>query len=842
MSTDAIFPAATTERSEASSTAWFWWKETRQLAPLILLLTIVAMLILALNSIVAGISGGAFHLQLPHEVTMLVFPGLFATGAGPLLVGQERAQRTIDWLALLPMPAKRLITTKLYVGLVGLIAMWAFVIVIVALFDLGKPGTSPWRIGQQTAYSQNPLSYPVWLIHSLFVLISGFFVAWKIKNQFYSLIALVPLAFAPMIATSIVSEVSNRHMTTGELDWISFGFTLLGIVLMTPLTYRAAIRTLGPSDAPSVLPLLDVSPHSPARETNDALPPRFGTHTAPIIWQSIHSARGMLTILIAMLLVSWLAAMSLALESHHRGIYGWLPPLLLAAPLAVCWLGISVFKHDGGSDRIRFLADRGLSPAKTYCGLHAVPVAILCTALVVYGLWNLTLSHRFASSAFAATLPTIPTMMLFVAVIYGVSQWTSQFARTMILSAILAPILSVLATGWLVFGYVSLGLPMVAMVVCALAPFAATMLLMRRYMDCRDRLASLVVGMVVLGVITLVPIGFAAAHVLSIDAMSSTMRDRLLAEANRLKPATQVAGLMLSTLDSDDVSDGEAELQALLDLDLPRYSIDPEQMIAPLTAKLAASDQVSAQIQQWDYVGWHGGLTWARIIWRQDQNEDAWGRLASWIDASAILLPALRRSTRISDQEMADQLEVLLIATLKNDIPSGRRDDVAVQAAINSLGTPRTRAVARRRAVLTTWRNRIHAPEGRKQYHYLHQLQHQPQGLLPWTDPRLFESLVLAMLEGIEAAENHSTETRWCQKLHQIHQTGGVFETSRYGSEMRSKPAIQTMIVGRINGYGQLWGRDWEYVDTRSLLSSPTNVQAQASSEAAKQSRTESSE
>ncbi|PAY19834.1 hypothetical protein CKO51_08930 [Rhodopirellula sp. SM50] len=813
MSTEATLTALTTTRHEASSTAWFWWKETRQLAPLVALLAIVSLLIIVINAIL-GVAMDSFRMQLPHEVTMLVFPGLFATGAGPLLVGQERSQRTIDWLALLPISSKRIATTKLLVGMAGLATMWAFALLVITAFELGQRDTSHWTIGGQTGYSGNPFSYPVWISHSLFVLLAGFYVAWRIKNQFYSLIALIPLAFAPLIATSLVSEFANRPMATGQLDWINLGFTLLGIVIVTPISYRAAIRTLGAAEAPSVKPLVDVSPHSPARETNDAIPPTFATHTAPIIWQSIHSAKGMLAILIGMLLISFLAAVQLAAVDRYRGIIGLLPWLLLLAPLAVCWLGISVFKHDGASERVRFLADRGVSPGKTYCALHAVPIAILCCSLLVYGLWNLTIVHREAVSNFAAGLPSLVTMLMIVVWIYAISQWVSQFVRTLILSVILAPILSLVTVGWLVFAYLSLGFPIYGLILCGLAPMVATYVMMRRYMDTGDRPLTFVVGGGVVGLIVLLPIGFAAAHVLSVPAMDPTLRAELLSEAQRhAEPNARLVAVPVtgfaddSAFRHDPLGDKMKELQNYLH----HYKMDPQQSVAPL--KSNASTEVVALVGPWEYTRWHGNMMRARIQWRQQQDDPAWSELAQWLDASATLLPALRRSTLLSGQEIADRLEVLLIDTLQNDVPAERADEPAVQAATQAIGTPASRAAARRRAVVVTWQHKFQDDRERYLNHYLTVLEHQPPGLVGWMQPRFHDSLVTAMLEGIDAAANRSDDIGWRWKLHQLHQTGDVFQTSRYADDLRSLPAIETMTVDRINGYGQLWGRDWEYVE-----------------------------
>lgn len=813
MSTEATLSAITTARRESSSAAWFWWKETRQLAPLVALLIIVALLIAVLNMIM-GIAINALNFRLPSEVTMLVFPGLFATGAGPLLVGQERSERTLNWLMLLPISARRLLTTKFFVALAGLAVMWIFALIAIMVFQLGSPTDPHWRIARGAGYSSNPFSYPVWISHSVFILLAGFYVAWRIENQFYSLVALIPLAFSPLILTSLVSLWIGRRAMTSELDWMNFAFTLLGIAIMVPLMYRAATRTLGPANAPKVTPLLGVSPHSPSQESYDAIAPQFQSQVAPIIWQSIHSARGTLVILTGMLLISLLAGMRYASIDRYAGIDNLIGFFLLAAPLAVCWLGVSVFKHDGSPERVRFLADRGVSHRKTYVALHAVPTAILCTSLFVYGIWNLTISHRESVSDFASGLPTLVTMLLFVVLIYSVSQWVSQVTHTLILSVILAPILSIIVVGWLTFTFVSLGFPIYGLVICGLAPLVATRVMMRRYMDNRDRPATFVVAAFVVALTVLLPIGYATVYVLSVPSMTTKMRAELSAEArgqwDRTQPYVGI-GFGLDVTSNQFVF--ERDKMSELKDSLSQYLNDPEQIVHSLSTNLQ-SEPAPARFEYWGYGHWHGEFLRRRIQWQQDPSDQTWATFTPWLKASATLLPALRRSSIVQVQEDADRLEVLMIDTLQDSSLGQRTDDVAVQAAIASLGTPASRAASRRRAVLVSWYSR--QQDQQRKANYFYQLHYDPPGLSAWLQPRREESQVMALLEGIEAARNHSDDRGWRLRLHEIYQTGGVFQTSRYGDRMRAMPAMETMRIGHLRGFGQLWGRAWEYKNLTS--------------------------
>ncbi|MCO8122632.1 hypothetical protein NHH03_12870 [Stieleria sp. TO1_6] len=823
MTIDATLQTTATTRHEASSTAWFWWKETRQLAPLVLLLIIVALMIVLLNIITEALIRSA-GIRLPNEVVMLVFPGLFATGAGPLLVGQERMQRTLQWLSLLPITAKRLLMTKFLVALAGLTAMWCFAGLVIVGFGLGSPTESPWQIGGRTSYSTNPFSYPVWIVHSLYILLAGFYVAWRIKNQFYSLVALIPLAFAPIIMTSITGGILDRPLMHSELDWMNLGFTLLGIAVIAPLTYWTALHALG-ADAAPALSKLGSSALSPAQILADGTAPKFGTRIAPIIWQSIHSASGSLAILAGMILISLFAAMRLASIRYLNGIDNLLPPLLLAAPLAICWLGVGVFKHDGSAERVRFLADRGVSPRLTYLALHAVPLAILAAAMILYGLWNLAIPHNDDHSAFAETLPTLITLLVFAAVLYSVSQWTSQFVRTLILSVILAPILAAIIAGWLFFSFTQLGFSLGGLVICALAPVAATFFMMRRYMDSRDRPLTFVVGGLVVALIFMLPIASAAWRIGSIPNMAANQRAELLDEARIIQRTTRKPiGVSIRGIEPSNERPFDFERDPIKDIaySLNGYSVDPTEIIRPIDADQLRSVP-PATVDYWGLDVWYGNFHRAQMRWQQADQADAFDTFKPWLTATAKLLVGLRQSTQLSDQEAADRMEVLLIDTLAQDQMKPHSDDAAVRLVNAALGTPASRSQARRRAVLAQWYGKLTSENERTNWRADY-LQHEPRGLIAWIEPRRYEQYIMALLDGATQSQHRSGDDRWLHIVHDFNQSGGIFSSSRYGQRMRAMPAIETMTLGQLTGYAQLWGRDWEFANPDN---SPTSNDAE---------------
>ena len=102
---------------------------------------------------------------------------------------------------------------------------------------------------------------------------------------------------------------------------------------------------------------------------------------------------------------------------------------------ATSWLGVLVFAGDGNSRRLRFLADRGVSPAKVWLARQLVGLSIVATATLVYALaqaitiWQ---SDHFP-------MPSVAMYGLVLLAIYSVSQWVSQLLSMLGMSTVLAP-------------------------------------------------------------------------------------------------------------------------------------------------------------------------------------------------------------------------------------------------------------------------------------------------------------------------------------------------------------------------------------------------------------------
>ena len=110
------------------------WKEARQIAPL-------AIALLAINTglHLLPLSSSEAELQGLHILLLNLMPCLFASGAGALLVSQEKEQRTIGWLSSLPIASSQILRAKLSVGFAGLAIIWLACLLITLIFDRGIP-------------------------------------------------------------------------------------------------------------------------------------------------------------------------------------------------------------------------------------------------------------------------------------------------------------------------------------------------------------------------------------------------------------------------------------------------------------------------------------------------------------------------------------------------------------------------------------------------------------------------------------------------------------------------------------------------------------------------------
>ena len=199
------------------------WKEFRQLLPLVLMLAAVGLMCQLLFML------SVFQRDLTglQNLVVLGLPGLFAAGVGALLVGQERDNRTLYWMASLPIPKQDIIRVKFVAGIIGLAAVW---VVSFALFLLSNGGSNL-RI---------EADFPYYIVYSIFLLFVSFATAWTFKSTFIGLLVLVGVAMSYTMTTQMLTQMK----TSGLLTTILLAATS---ALALWFGWAAGLRALAPA-------------------------------------------------------------------------------------------------------------------------------------------------------------------------------------------------------------------------------------------------------------------------------------------------------------------------------------------------------------------------------------------------------------------------------------------------------------------------------------------------------------------------------------------------------------------------------------------------------------------
>ena len=506
--------------------------------------------------------------------------------------------------------------------------------------------------------------------------------------------------------------------------------------------------------------------------------------------------------------------------------------LLVLVPLAVSWLAVSVFKGDGGVERVRFLADRGVSPTMIWVGRHAVALANISFGCVVYTLVTTYLIFDSTGDS-VYLLPSLSLLVLALAVVYGVSQWTSQLVRTLTLAVILAPVLAGLTVGYFLFLIKDVGTPIWMTAVLSALPIAATWSMMGRYIDMRDRPRSIVIGLGILAAFILLPLLAALTDSAVMGDMPAAMRAELLKEGRTANATQNAVNLIPFPWQTEDASAPQISPQqpAVSEAMLEIESRTPDQFIPALPALRRSPQQAATS----DYGIVHllvSRLMLQRLTFEHTPNEQKDAALAEytpWLSAAAVIVRALRNNSRWLDQEQADRLEIVLADSLKSPALTAylARDEIV--SIVEMLPTRERRNTSRRRAVLASWAKSTSSdpkPQPRLQMGGIKfDMHHDPLPSIFFDFvTRQKEQMVLAALDAL--ASNASSIESWQRWMHHLMLPPSVpFELGPYSPRFRDLPAIKDLRLEMIYPM-RYWGMSWETdVDNLkdSLLSSALN-------------------
>ena len=207
------------------------------------------------------------------------------------------------------------------------------------------------------------------VVQSFFILVCGFYTTWRWKGTFASLLLILPISIVPFYVIGAVSslrkwETLPSTTSSAEPILVTYTIMIIAIVLLTWLAYRAAKRTLGPTEPEyqsDADPSAWTQPWRPSQVNSLSREPYRFSITS-LLWQSVHHSRstllGIATMIVAGTIAGSLLTQQVWPKSHDLD----LAALTLVGLIGVSWLGVFAFTGDGSAHRLRFLADRGASP------------------------------------------------------------------------------------------------------------------------------------------------------------------------------------------------------------------------------------------------------------------------------------------------------------------------------------------------------------------------------------------------------------------------------------------------------------------------------------------------
>ncbi|MCL4207341.1 MAG: hypothetical protein KJ000_33075 [Pirellulaceae bacterium] len=660
------------------------WKEVRQVLPLVWMqlgLGICFQVLLL------------FQRQNPFTPQMMLIagmPSLFALGVGALLVGQEKERRTLDWMRWLPVASGELMLVKLTVGLLALVAVWCMNLLLLPIFVLPSGGyrTAAWA----HLWLFDPGWEYLWPLQSVLFLLAGFATAWTFRSSLAAMLALVPIALLPGAITLAVIlfyewASSDRSFVNELAPWV-MGVTMVVLsLLMLRIGWRRGMRYLAAEEFVDRRTGRAVSLFNPWDDTPVWTYPAFAP-AAMLIWQFLRQNQSVFLGIVGMLLGALVLLISDPTFNSGRPFVAAF--LLL---LATSWLGVLAFHGDALHERIRFLAERGISPAKVWYTRH-VPALSLLALVLFAGAFALPGTVRSGARLAVGYSPPLILSVVFLAMCtYAVSQAVGQILRSATIAAITAPVLAWIS---IVFGsvmVVQMGTPVWLMGSLSLLPWVATFVLMRRWMDNRlgwgfwgAHACFLAVGIA----LPLIPLGLA---MMVQPNMPGDVRRQLTAEAQRYgsafaEPREPVLRFHDAGSNEPSALSRREEGQMIQEQLENEFSFDP--------GSIRFVPRVATYLM--------GEARLARMALEQDaESESQRNRYRDTMSLIGTFVQRLRLSWRLIDQDGADLMEIWLVNELSRPNAQSLLDADTYTGLIRTLADDAGRQAARRRALVMSW-------------------------------------------------------------------------------------------------------------------------------------------
>ena len=767
-----------------------YWKETRQLLPLVFILVAVGVFLM----VVWGISQDGRAPMADYARSLpLVLPALFAAGAGALLVGQEKEQRTLWWLISMPVAPKQLIGIKFAVGFIGLAVMWVICWILFWIVQYSNGGPSRSLLPYLTF--PGVADYVFLHLHSVFLLACGFYTAWRLKSTFASLLAILPLACIPFVLQTL-GDVFRREWAGQRLidsqgaNAVSIGTTSVAILIVTWMAYRAAQRALAPREPI----LVEAFPKTISRVTSSPKPRTDAPRTpyrflfSSLVWQSVyHNRITLLAIVLLMIAGTFAGVFSMTRATQSSPDLTFLVLVAAAGFVGVSWLGVFAFTGDGSATRLRFLADRGVSPTVAWLGRHSIGVWIVSVILLLHTALSYSVVIRWKEDV--GPLPSTAMVALLVFVIYGVSQWISQLTRLLAVSAVLSPIVSIAAAYWLGYCAVLYNAPLWLILLCGTFPYLASWLQMRRFMD--EIRGPFVWTISVLAVVMFVwlPMIPMQIEIARFPRMSQERRASLLAQAKAVGVGYRYSKPIVLHPFPGDRNQSDLTQQDRTPLEyFAQRSFSPSEAI--LIPEVLPWHDGAASIDQPTLYSILSLATYAKLEFETNKTSpQTIEKIGDWFRVLTTIVERLRMSERVQDQDFADRVEIWLSDAIKSDAIESLHERDFFKDAKRLLADRSDRYEARRRAVLKSWAKPKTAFDGHGDY----SLFFWAEGMSPIKHAAVSKHFVdavsdatLRMLEAGEAGESTEPMRR---ELHELLSSKNVrFEDGLYSDRIRNHP------------------------------------------------------
>lgn len=793
-----------------------WWKELRQLVPMVALLPMLVVLLLGFHWVT---SEGVSRPLGRTLATALCFgmPSLFACGAGALLVGYEKELRTLAWLTNLPIAAHRIVRVKVLAALVCLVVLWLVGWIILA----AAPGPD------SADFTAVFLGEWVWFSNSFYVLLAGFALAWRVRSALVALLLVVPVAVLPYVLAYLIDngirDVSGYPNPSTEA---LLACQLVGIGLAWWLTERSGQRALAARPASPSFVVAWPAVKSDRREVRRSAEARIQPPMPALVWQFARQSRAVLWGASMMLAV---AVVLLATTKDGAKRDGVIPIALVLGFLATNWLGVTVFQSDAFGGRIRFLSDRGISSRSIWLSRHAVPVSLLAlfALLLVVISMLATEANRWSLEGMGLAFGLYS---LTAVLIYLVSQWLGQVIFSPIVAAIAAPLVALGAITYGSFAIAMLGTPWWLALLILPIPALATLAMTRRWMDCRLGLsywtshAGFVAAACLLPAVPLLT-GVARQPVMSKQIAMELQQEIGKSQARRVGMVELVMNAQEPTFLTAETA--EERLDATFDhienqlraTDRPIGASSGrvlELVRSTATLSRLSLDEATAETARpLEPVGRGSGV------------EDSLRRYRRAVGLLVAITKRMRLSPHLIDQDAADLIEIWLLSELLREPARDRLESSLYGTAAAMLADRGARRDARKRAIALSWQEyraavsrELHASLGGYQPHGLEE----QSGTLEqaWVGQRRVGVAVADLWELADGGSDAATPERLRRIAEFWGYPPGNYGLGLRGSYMRADDLdvfLHPLLVHSQRGIASQWSADWERVAAQRLSS-----------------------